>query len=532
MSRLPFLSAVFLLAIACRQETAFPGPGGRDTPVRLCIEDGESPLCRSHLTDASIESRISCVTLASYVDGELLGAAFFPDSLLDRMRLPLPGRGNAQVYALANMGNLCDSLPAQESALGSLRYRIPGYTTPLTGLSARGLPMAGTLTCNAGESGVVIPVKRLLAKVTVQLSVEWEGVLQSARVCQMNAVLRPFGESRAESVADLLAEEEYAPGTLSASGSLVFYVPENLQGSDARIGTSAGKSADNSLLSGRAPLLSYLEVEVAGQEPYSGTLLYRSFLGANATSDFSLRRNCRYHWNLRYGRDGIKLNDWKHQNGLTWQEERLQLYTDEYTYFNGETIRIRPVLKADTWGFDGLVDLGVQETDVDAADLYWWEQDFTDDSFVGPSSFHPDGTLRRQALHAGRGYMNAEYTLGGKVYPAMTGLYVYGPAPTLELTVTPSVVHVGETLRFTAWFTDQDGRRNVTQDFRCDPFTLDFEELKGDEWVTYVTSSFIDIDPQGRYVPTEAAADRTLRARYAFKRRYITSDEVHFSVLP
>ena len=184
------------------------------------------------------------------------------------------------------------------------------------------MPMAGKLTYPG--AGTVIPVERLLAKVTARLSCEWEdAVIRSVRVLNLNRVLRPFGEAAMEEDWD---QQEFQAGTGTAAGTFVFYVPENRQSTIDGIRTSREKSPDaNDEVHARSSRLTYLETTVEGTGTYVGTIVYRSYLGRNAVSDFDIRRNARYDWTIRFLEDGLQYDDWKHDNGLTDTQSGLHI---------------------------------------------------------------------------------------------------------------------------------------------------------------------------------------------------------------
>lgn len=314
----PLVLAAALLLASCgreRPETAFRvlDTGFRDAPTR------------SLLTAPDIETKKTSVTLAAYgPDGALAASGHFTTAL-DALVLELePGRPYT-VYALVNMGDMTASIPRSESELASLTYRIPSYTEGTASLAARGIPMAGKLAYPS--AGTAIPVERLLARVTARLSCEWEGAaIRSVRVRNLSRVLRPFGETVMEEDWD---QQEFQAGPGTASGTFVFYVPENRQGTIDGIGTSREKSPDaNDEVRARSGRLTYLETTVEGTGVYVGSIVYRSYLGRNAVSDFDIRRNARYDWTLRFLEDGLQYDDWKHDNDLTDTQSGLHIGDD------------------------------------------------------------------------------------------------------------------------------------------------------------------------------------------------------------
>ena len=305
---------MFLLLASCsreRPETVF-----RTLDTAFC----EVPT-RSLLTAPDIETKKTSVTLAAYAGGALADCQHYTTAL-DAMVLELDPGQTYTLYALVNMGDMTASLPRLESDLESLTYRITSYTEGAESLAARGLPMAGTL--DYPGHGTVIPVERLLAKVTAHLSCEWEdAAIRSVRVRNLNRVLRPFGEAVMDEDWD---QQEFDDGTGTASGTFVFYVPENRQGTIGGIQTSREKSPDaNDEVRARSNRLTYLETTVEGTGTILGAIVYRSYLGRNAVTDFDILRNARYEWTLRFLPDGLQYDDWKHDNDLIDSQTGLHI---------------------------------------------------------------------------------------------------------------------------------------------------------------------------------------------------------------
>ena len=317
MRRITYLAVLLLLTSCIR-------PGSvreQEIAFRTTDTDLQDIPTRSLLTASDIETKRTAITLAAYADGALVAAGCFTAGL-NAMILDLDPNRSHTVYALVNMGDMTSTLPFMESELSSLTYRIPSYTDGDGSLAVRGLPMAGKITWP--DQGTVIPVERLLAKVTTQLTCEWEGaIIRSVQVRNLNRVLRPFGEALREEEWD---QQEFQQGTGRASGTFVFYVPENRQGTIVGIQSSRDKSPDlNDEVHARSSRLTYLETVVEGTGIYEGTITYRSYLGKDAVSDFDLRRNAHYRWTVRFLEDGLQYNDWKHENNLTDTQSGLHI---------------------------------------------------------------------------------------------------------------------------------------------------------------------------------------------------------------
>lgn len=329
-----------LFLISCQKETE--GTSAPESRFSLVLEEeGGFPGTRSLLQAADIETKVTSVTLGLYQGGVLVEKEHY-GSGFDQMTFPLED-GAYTAYALVNMGDMRDALPEQESALPSLTYSIPGYLDAQTGIEYRGLPMAGSLTYIVGVTTTgAIPVRRLMAKVTARLSCEWTGAITSVKVFNLNRSLKPFGTSAATSASDILPVQEFQTGGDLSAGTYVFYVPENLQGTVSGIADPSDKSPEgNADVDARKGLMTYLETLVTGTSGVDGTIKYRSFLGEDATSDFDIRRNWRYTWNLSFLPDGRMNNDWKHENNLSWSEYRYSISPTTLNLYVGETEFVR-----------------------------------------------------------------------------------------------------------------------------------------------------------------------------------------------
>ena len=310
---LEVLVAVFLAA--CSQEEP-------ETVFRTAEADISDICTRSLLTGSDIETKKTEITLAAYGEDGVLATSGHFTTNLKSLALELEPNRNYTIYALVNMGDQTGAIPRSESALSTLTYRIPSYSEGAGSIAFRGIPMAGKLSYPG--AGTVIPVERLLAKVTVQVSCEWPGAaIRSARVCQLNRILRPFGEAALQEDWD---QQEFHKGTGTASGTFVFYVPENRQGTISGIQSPRDKSPDrNDKVNARKNRLTYLETIVEGTGIYVGSITYRSYLGQNAVSNFDIHRNARYNWTIRYLKDGLQYNDWKHENDLIDTQSGLHI---------------------------------------------------------------------------------------------------------------------------------------------------------------------------------------------------------------
>ena len=373
---------------------------------------------RSALTGSDIETKATCVTLAAYTGGALDACGYYSGPHSMTLSL-IPGRSYT-VYALVNMGDMRNALPASESDLENLTYTIPSYTGGTTSVNTRGIPMSGSIDYATGSSSTVIPVRRLLAKVTANISCDWdEAAITSVRVRGMNGRLHPFGDSAARGASDMLEEVEYSAGGGASSGTYVFYVPENRQGTVAGITDSADKSHErNQTVNGMRERLTYLETSVSTSGSHTGTVTYRSYLGRNATSDFDIEGNVRYVWTLLFREDNLQESTWKRETDLsfTTYESELILSPASARLEVGYTRTYRAVLR--TW------------TVVD-----------------GARTTYSDSVLQNTALSwsvssTSRATVNSAGQVTGRSAGAVTVTARYTPSGSADLTATASLTIV------------------------------------------------------------------------------------------
>lgn len=293
------------------------------------------------LSSEGIENRITSTVLAAYTNGKLYRTAYYSGNG-SSLAFTLENGQTYSVYALVNTGDSRALFPEYESAIGSLTYRLTSYDSGTDCVNSRGIPMAGTATATGGDIAVSIRVKRLLAKVTATIHCNWPGAtVTSGVVRNMNSVLKPFGSSAMISSADSFSfnpeRQDCAPG--SSSATMVFYVPENLQGAVAGIQTSAQKSHEHSAaVNSMKDCLTYLETTVSGSGLYDGEIVYRSYLGGNSTDNFDIVRNCTYTWDLTYTEDNLCHDEWKMDNSL--DDRRTLSVPDALFFIPGENVRI------------------------------------------------------------------------------------------------------------------------------------------------------------------------------------------------
>lgn len=382
-SVLAAFAAVVIAGASCTKDPAQADPAGGAVSFSIFDEAPGSVETRSLLTASDIETKKTGITLAFYAGGSLVGAQHYTSSLT-AMAYELEVGTTYDVYALVNMGDMSSRFPSSESGVSGIVYDIPSYTSGSTSVATLGMPMAGylQLAVTASTSGTQhIPVRRLLAKVTATLNVQWGGTVTAAKVYNMNKRILPFGgsltdgSSKAGSASDILSFQEIH-GSSAGTGTTMtatFYVPENMQGTVSGVSNSSSKRPDggNSTISGKQAVLTYLEASVAGTGLYSGTITYRSYLGSNATTNFDIKRNTRYNWTVNYYEDGTQVDDWKHDNDLTETRYRLVMDPAQASKAPGATQQFTVKRYADTYHAGALVSQGTTATSMSASDFTW-----------------------------------------------------------------------------------------------------------------------------------------------------------------
>ena len=428
-------------------------------PFSLRIDDLNPADTKSVINDPYIETKITSVTLAAYsaTTGQLVSAEHFTAG--EEVALGLGQDTRASVFAFINMGDMTGVLPASKTGISAVTYDIPAYTGSAESIEERGIPMAGVLEFDeADPTGTTISVRRLLAKVAVDLSLEWDGTITSIQIKGMNKHLTPFGESKARSASDTFSEEIESGNDLR-SGTFVFYIPENEQGTVPSIVSSPDKSSDNSALSAVKDRLTYMEVTTTGTGLYSGTMVYRSYLGKNATSDFSITRNCRYTWTVIYKKDGTIEDDWKHENNLSWSAWRYTLTAGNAVTYNKKSIsgyigdtgycQLRRYVDRYEKGIKRGGSYELTPSDV----ISWTAEGWTPGNFMAyqkTSAANPSQGIIRGYIMNAEGYGDVRATISDEMgtFTDKVHFYCAGIKPTLILGVTPASIKLGETLQF------------------------------------------------------------------------------------
>ncbi|MBO4585080.1 MAG: DUF4906 domain-containing protein [Bacteroidales bacterium] len=342
------------------------------------------PETKTLLGSSGIENRITSTVLAAYSQGRLYRTEYYTGNGAS-MSFILERGVSYTVYAMVNMGDTRSSFPQYETNVPDITYTLPSYDS----VNLTGMPMAGSAMAS-GTASCAIPVKRLLAKVTANIECDWPGASISGGVIgNMNAALKPFGQSTLTETSDRFA---YTPESHQANGgssaTLVFYVPENMQGTVSGITSAWEKTHDgNAAVTAMKDRLSYLEISVSGSGLYDGEITYRSYLGGNSTDNFDIKRNTSYTWNLSYSEDNLYRNEWKAENAL---EDHRQLAIHGPIYIvPGEIVNVSSYVDTnmdyDTVGWQ----ISPNRKGRDIVGSIWDGQDIDGDSFKADDAYSP-----------------------------------------------------------------------------------------------------------------------------------------------
>lgn len=316
------------LLCACQKES-FPTaslPHGVSECTFACEVPPLTPQTRSNAFPSSFnDASISGATLAAYnaQTGSLYASAHFTGNF-GEMTLPLETGTAYYVYALVNMGDRTSVLPSTRSGFDSFTYSVPSYQD----VASKGLPMSGMIPYTPGVTASgAISLSRLFAKVTLNVTLgDFNGgtaggvVINSLRLYNGNGVLAPYGQSAMTASSQAIGAYDYETlASPSGTASTVFYAPENRQGEIGSATSSRYKNPDTTpAIAAVQDLLTYVEVDISASSAYyTGTLKCRSYIGSNATTNFDVKGNHSYTWNLTITEDGLAYDDWKEEQDIT-----------------------------------------------------------------------------------------------------------------------------------------------------------------------------------------------------------------------
>lgn len=297
----------------------------------------------------SVEDFFSGAVLAFYdadtgvleMDVELPG-----DAVSSPVTVSLPVGRKFNAYLLANLWEVNDSdhsmdrmpsFPQKEADVAAMFYRMDGgdlgggfRREKFSDVERCGIPMSWSLKgFSAAASGKVdVMMQRLFSRLVVRVdhsgiagtSLE-DFVNGSLEIRQVNARLEPFSSSgsRALSREDvILVGDRDASMDNALVREFVYYIPENCQGvlmpgnADPSLKSVDGVETATSG-SGISSRLTFVEFKarIGGTSGFSGDAVYRFFVGQDAVSDFSVRRNQSIRVDLGFDPMSVFVARWK-----------------------------------------------------------------------------------------------------------------------------------------------------------------------------------------------------------------------------
>lgn len=276
------------------------------------------------------------------------------------------GRLESYVHSSSADESECFLLPSRPYRLYALA-NVPDFVPPaceeellMSTLSAgdfqQGLPMAwqsGDFYMGTQARQLTLSFERLFACLHVRLDKGLMGAwtVESARLRQVAAVVHPFQKGvAAKEVCDGDRASESDLALLNQGGEVIFYVPENVQGS-LLPSTADAFSRVPENLGDNASYCTYLEMDGRFEEG-SGLLGFshvRIYLGENASDDFSLPRNSELDLSLYLSEQLLSGVGWKIESHASLTEGAVEAWIAEGMHpvdqlYKGEKFRyaLRP----------------------------------------------------------------------------------------------------------------------------------------------------------------------------------------------
>lgn len=355
-----FIAAVGIAlgAVSCsREETPWDEPPSKGAPctVTFLIETKAAEgIASAGLPDTRISRPILDLNFFVYNDGGLVRSGYMTSPMIPTMKL-VPG--TYRIYVIANAGISLGQMGEAEL----LRCATP-VTAPDGFVQGEAMYLSGMQTLQVnGPTTCRIVLRRLAAKVdlTVRIADDFkDAYLVHVLPGNAPATCSVFGENRL-SASDPQLEFPYADLTPEALRifSTSYYQYEN------RAGTVPAITDTRDRIDGKAPAMaSYVSIRIRK----NGVLYdYKVYLGDNATTDFNVRRNTSYRYeiviegsnadDLRIsstgfifwaGRDysvgGQRYRDGFHWNMRTAYAE-LEIFTDNCDPEEEYTVSFRPL---------------------------------------------------------------------------------------------------------------------------------------------------------------------------------------------
>ena len=235
----------------------------------------------------------------------------------EAIRWLLPSSGDAfDIYAVANMGDLTGRYQTLQALLTAQEMEYCMTTT--ADMNSSGIPMRGILSGILGDSQIILPMKRIVAKFSLTLKDMTDSEsgavykLVSFDVHNANGSVGIFTENDYASSGELVDLMEYASEddivALNAGESVSFYIPENTQTAAGRYSLSGNTDwgLTNKLLGekyslmnsvgvadGRLSECTYVELTFSRQlDGLRSEITKYLYLGKDCKNNFDVTRNC------------------------------------------------------------------------------------------------------------------------------------------------------------------------------------------------------------------------------------------------
>lgn len=299
------ITCIATISISCQQEMTESGTAN----ANVCFSIETTGQTRSSLNPDV--NTLNDINIMAYKNGYLESCLFSHD--LNNIKMML-APGKYDFYAIGNLGKEFMA-PALETDMKDWRYSIT--STSRLALSNS----VFSAFCEAEISNKNTPIKlvmiRLLSRCGFKFNAsELPGMKVTAvRLCQAALDVTPFLENgstplNVEETGDYASEADIT--SINTGGTAYFYTLENAQGKLIDGNTDQWNKVPENIPE-KAGQCTYIEVTAGfsdSPDGYSGSVLYRFYLGYDTVSDFTLNRNTEYTVSLIASKDGLDKVSW------------------------------------------------------------------------------------------------------------------------------------------------------------------------------------------------------------------------------
>ena len=313
--------AAALCLMSCEPETVRTVfAADRPATMEIHLECGAPVHTKSSLSITEDKVNNANILVFDNASGCLDQAVYF--SSTSEMEVTLVNGNKYDIYVLANIGDVTSTVKASYSKESTFTASFTHSFADFSAVTADGFPMASKecKTVTAGSaSSTDITVERLVARYDVKID---RGSLsgstltvKSVRIRQGALSFAPFA-STASRKSSAVADGDYGSEddikALNGGSSVSFYLLENRQGVLLEGNTDPWAKVPGSITAYK-DCCTYLEMTCAyaGASRSAENVTYRMYLGADATSDFSITRNTVYTLTVSPTDSGLDKTSWK-----------------------------------------------------------------------------------------------------------------------------------------------------------------------------------------------------------------------------